>query len=151
MAKPYSADLRSRVLAAMEAGEPPSAVAGRFVVGRSTAYRWRHEQRREGRTTAKHAGGGKAPVIQGIVAEMLRQLVAERNDRTLAEYGNQLAERTGVRASTSMLCRAFQALRLPRKKEEPAGGRTGRRRGSGRSAGLARGVGEAGPEPAGVP
>ena len=40
MAGAYSTDLRSRVLAAVEAGESPEAAARRFAVGRSTAYRW---------------------------------------------------------------------------------------------------------------
>ena len=39
MAGAYSTDLRSRVLAAVEAGESPDAAARRFAVGRSTAYR----------------------------------------------------------------------------------------------------------------
>ena len=36
MAGAYSTDLRSRVLAAIEAGESPDAAARRFAVGRST-------------------------------------------------------------------------------------------------------------------
>ena len=40
MAGAYSTDLRSRVLAAVEAGESPEAAARRFAVGRSTVYRW---------------------------------------------------------------------------------------------------------------
>lgn len=125
MPKPYSDDLRSRVLAVMEAGERPSAAAQRFAVGRATTYRWRREQRQEGRTTARRPSSGKKPVIRDAVAETLRRLVEENNDRTLAEYGVQLAERTEVHASASMLCRAFQVLNLPRKKEEPARRRTG--------------------------
>ena len=40
MAGAYSTDLRSRVLAAVEAGESPDAAARRFAMGRSTVYRW---------------------------------------------------------------------------------------------------------------
>ena len=40
MAGPCSGDLRSRVLAAVEAGESVTATARRFAVGRSTAYRF---------------------------------------------------------------------------------------------------------------
>src|SRR3712207_2057989 len=40
MAGAYSTDLRSRALAAVETGESPEAVAQRFLVGRSTVYRW---------------------------------------------------------------------------------------------------------------
>src|SRR5690348_10657266 len=49
MAGAYSTDLRSRVLAAVEAGESPEMVAERFVVGRSTVYRWVAAARDEGR------------------------------------------------------------------------------------------------------
>jgi transposase len=37
----YSTDLRERVLVAVEAGEPADVVAERFLVGRSSVYRWR--------------------------------------------------------------------------------------------------------------
>jgi transposase len=36
----YSTDLRERVLRAVEAGESPEAVAARFMIGRSSVYRW---------------------------------------------------------------------------------------------------------------
>src|ERR1700745_2548990 len=58
MAGSYSADLRERVLAAVEAGATPGAAARRFAVGRSTAYRWAREARVEGRRVAKRLGGG---------------------------------------------------------------------------------------------
>jgi transposase len=58
MAGAYSTDLRSRVLAAVEAGESPDAAARRFAVGRSTAYRWVAAAREEGRRAAKPMGGG---------------------------------------------------------------------------------------------
>ena len=58
MAGSYSTDLRSRVLAAMEAGESPAAAAKRFAVGRSTACRWAQAARDEGRREAKRMGGG---------------------------------------------------------------------------------------------
>jgi len=39
--------------------------------------------------------------------------VAERNDATLAEYADRLAERTGVRRSASALCRALVCAAQP--------------------------------------
>ena len=58
MPKPYSADLRERVLLAGEAGLLPAIVARRFGVGLSTVYLWRQQARAEGRRCAKpHAGG----------------------------------------------------------------------------------------------
>ena len=58
MARAYSADLRERVLAAVEAGESPEVAARRFAVGRSTAYRWVTAAHDEGRRVAKRMGGG---------------------------------------------------------------------------------------------
>ena len=41
MPRPYSGDLRRRVVAAaQDGGYPPGAIARRFAVGRSTFYRW---------------------------------------------------------------------------------------------------------------
>ena len=59
MAGAYSTDLRSRVLAAVEAGESPEAAARRFAVGRSTAYHRAAAPREEGRRAAnKRMGSG---------------------------------------------------------------------------------------------
>src|SRR6478752_7709320 len=108
MPKPYSADLRERVLLAGAAGLPPAIVARRFGVGLSTVYLWRQQARAEGRRCAKpHAGG--------------RALVAERNDRTLDEYRELLAVRSGgPQVSRPTLCRALRRLGLWRKKRRCA-------------------------------
>jgi len=74
MAGPYSKDLRSRVLAAIEAGETPEAAAERFAVARSTAYRWAAAARDEGRREAKPMGGGPAPRIRGAAEAVMLEL-----------------------------------------------------------------------------
>ena len=51
--RPYSSDLRRRVLAACEEGERPSAVARRFQVARASVYLWLQHWRAEGRCQAK--------------------------------------------------------------------------------------------------
>src|SRR4051794_14913586 len=120
MPKPYSADLRERVLLAGEAGLPPAAVARRFGVGLSTVYLWR-QQAREGRRCAKPHGGGRAPGIDPAGEAILRALVSERNDRTLDEYREQLVARTGGRrVSRPTLCRALRRFGLWRKKRRCA-------------------------------
>src|SRR3954451_1867224 len=121
MPKPYSADLRERVLLAGEAGLPPAIVARRFGVGLSTVYLWRQQARAEGRRCAKPHGGGRARGIDAASEAILRALVDERNDRTLDEYAEQLAERTGEpRVSRLTLCRALRRLELWRKKRRYA-------------------------------
>ena len=118
MPKPYSADLRERVLLAGEAGLAPAMVALRFGVGLSTVYLWRQQARAEGRRCAKPHGGGRARGIDPAGEAIVRALVAERNDRTLDEYRERLAERTGgPRVSRPTLCRTLRRLGLWRKKD----------------------------------
>src|SRR3954454_17455859 len=92
---------------------------------------WLKLAREEGRRSPKPRRGGARPV--GGEAATLAALVAERNDATLAEYADRLAERAGVRRSPSALCRALKALGLGRKKRRsrpPSGiARTWPRRG----------------------
>jgi len=117
MPRPCSADLRERVLLAGEAGLPPTEVARRFGIGLSTVYLWRQQARAEGLRCAKPQGGGRALGIDPAGETILRALVAERNDRTLDEYGAHLAERTGrPPVSRPTLCRALRRLGLRRKK-----------------------------------
>jgi transposase len=144
MPKPYSTDLRERVLLAEAAGLPSAVVARRFGVGLSTVYLWRQQARAEGRRCAKPHGGGRAPGIDPAGEAILRALVSERNDCTLAEYAQGLAERTGrPRVSRPTLCRTLRRLGLWRKKRRcapvsriaPTSNRNGRSfaSGSGRS------------------
>src|SRR6186997_251416 len=121
MPNPYSADLRERVLLADVTGLSPAVVAARFGVGLSTVYLWRQQARAEGRRCAKPHGGGRALGIDPAGETILRALVAERNDRTLDEYGAHLAERSGrPPVSRPTLCRALRRLGLRRKKRRCA-------------------------------
>ena len=62
MPRPYSADLRERVLADCEAGLGRAAAARRYRLGERTVYRWLAEAHHEGRREAKpHAGGRRSP------------------------------------------------------------------------------------------
>ena len=106
----YSTDLRSRVLAAIEAGESPDAAARRFAVGRSTACRWAAAARDEGRREAKPMGGGPAPAIRGEAEAALRRMLAGTNHLTLAECSDRLAERTGVRVHPWTVGRALRRM-----------------------------------------
>src|SRR3982750_217036 len=118
MPKPYSADPRERVLLAGEAGLSPAIVARHFGVGLSTVYLWRQQARAEGRRCAKPHAGGRTLGIDAAGEAILRALVSEWNDRTLDEYREQLAARTGrPRVSRPTLCRALRRFGLWRKKK----------------------------------
>ena len=132
MPRAYSTDLRERALAACEAGEGrQSEIARLYKIGERTLSAWLRTAREEGRRAPRPRRGGRPPL--GGEREALAALVAGRNDATLAEYADLLAERTGVRRSPSALCRALRALGLVRKKRpsRPPSrtGRTSLRRG----------------------
>ena len=111
MARTYSPDLRGRVLAAVEAGESPDAVARRFAVGRSTAYRWMAAARDEGRRAAKPMGGGPPPAIEGEAEVALRRMLAGNgNHLTLAECRDRLAAEVGVRVHPWTVGRALRRM-----------------------------------------
>ena len=111
MAGAYSTDLRSRVLAAVAAGESPEAAARRFAVGRSTAYRWVAAARDEGRREAKRTGGGPAPAIRGEAEAALRRMLAGNdNHLTLAECRDRLAAEMGVRVHSWTVGRALRRM-----------------------------------------
>ena len=116
MPRAYSADLRERVLVACEEeGLSRAAAARRYRVGERTVYRWLHEAHHDGRRCAKPHAGGPRPRVAGG-EEVLHQLVATRNDATLAEQAELYEARTGRKLSPSTLCRAFRRLGLTRKK-----------------------------------
>ena len=116
MSRPYSADLRQRVLVACERHEGSRAeVARRFSVGVSTLHDWLRQAREEGRRVAKPARGGRPLLGGGEARAALERVLAERGDATLAELADGLAARTGRRWSPSALCRALKRLGWPRK------------------------------------
>ena len=114
--KPYSHDLRERVIAALEAGlESQFDIAETFAVSLSTVEKWWRCRRETGRCTALPHAGGRPRTLHGREA-FLRAEVKKQPDVTLEDLCARLAEAEGVRASPSMICRELQRLRLPRKK-----------------------------------
>ena len=98
MPRAFSTDLRERALAACEAGGGSQARGPRlFRMGERTLSGWLRAAREEGRRSPRPRRGGRPPL--GGEREALAALVAERNDATLAEYADLLAERAGVRRS----------------------------------------------------
>lgn len=118
MPRPYSADLRERALRACERAEASrAAIARRFEVAEATLYGWLKQDREEGRRAAKPHAGGPAPTIDAAGLEVVRGLVEEDSDATLAEYVERHAARTEQRVSLAVMCRTLrQRLGLTRKK-----------------------------------
>ncbi len=114
--KPYSLDLRERVLAA--AHEDPlsqAEIAKKFKIGLTTLEKWLRRQRQTGKSMPLPHGGGRARALQGCEA-LLRTALKQQPDATLDELCVRIAEAKGLRVSRSMMCRELQRLKLPRKK-----------------------------------
>ena len=151
MPKPYSSDLRERVLVACARGQLSRAkIAALFHVGESTLYRWLETWRSAGRREAKPHAGGPAPRLDAAALDELRAIVADANDLSLAEYATRLQERAGVTASGPTVSRALKKLGLPRKKD-PSGAGAGPARYCRRPGGLARRAGRHRPAAADLP
>jgi transposase len=83
MSKPYSLDLRKRVVAWVEAGASRYEAAERFDVSVSSAIRWVQRFVRFGSAAAKPIGGSTSPLEAH--AAWLLELIAKHPDLTLDE------------------------------------------------------------------
>lgn len=104
MAKPYSEDLRERVIAAVDAGASRREAAARFSVGISSAIRWVQRWRGTGSVAASPVGGSQSPLDRH--AEVLLGLIAAQPDLTLDEVRGLLADR-GIAGSRTAIWRFF--------------------------------------------
>jgi transposase len=95
MAQYVSADLRIRVIRAVEAGMSRNAAARRFGVSIASAVRWMDAYLRTGRTTAKPRGGDRRSGRIEAQAELLLEAVRETPDITLAELRERLIAERG--------------------------------------------------------
>jgi transposase len=124
MPAPYSLDLRTRVLAAVDAKDGTrAAIAARFQVSTAWIRRLVQRRRQTGSIAPRPHAGGPAPALGPDHHDRLRALVAQQPDATLAELRDRLAAPVG----RMTVARALKALRLPLKKS-PSGrpSRTGR-------------------------
>src|SRR5258707_10083179 len=96
--RPYSQDLRDRVLAAVDEGLTTRVVAARFSVSESWVRRLKQRRAATGETTPRPFGQGRVPFHRRHEAA-IRAAVAERPQRTLAELRAHL----GVRVQLSTL------------------------------------------------
>jgi transposase len=115
MATPVSADLRKRVVAAVEGGMSRRAAAAHFRVGASSAIRWVAQARETGEVTAKPQGGDRRSRAIEAQADRILALIAAKPDSTLEELKSALAA-DGHAFSISALSRFFQRRKITLKK-----------------------------------
>jgi transposase len=114
--KPYSQDLRERVIAALMAGDETQAeIAERYCLSKSTVEKWWYRWQDTHSCAALPQTHGPEPTL-GAYADFLRAEVKRQPDVTLAELCERVAAVHHVIASSSMMSRALQRLKLGRKK-----------------------------------
>jgi putative transposase len=92
MPKPYSNDLRERVVAAVEGGLSCQRAAAQFGVAASTAINWAKRVQETGSVEPGQMGGHRPRTIQGEHEVWLAARIRER-DFTLRGLVAELAER----------------------------------------------------------
>jgi transposase len=111
--KAYSMDLRTRVLAACDGGEPTKVVARTFGVSPAWVRRVKQHRRVRGDALPRKGGGSRGRKID---RDRLADLVRGQPDATLAE----LRDRLGVAVTVWSVCRALKQLGLSYKKSRSA-------------------------------
>ena len=115
MPKPLSFDLRSRVLAGVDAGLSCRRAAERFGVSVSSAIRWAALRRSDGDARPKPQGGDRLSHKTQAHAGPIRAVLIEVPDITLPELKARLAGQ-GAQVSVAALWRFCHRHKITRKK-----------------------------------
>ena len=115
--KPYSIDLRKRIIEAYENGEGTMRkLAKRFKVSLSFIQKLFKRYGATGRVEPKPPCSGPLPKLQGANILALRRLVEEDNSATLAELAERLKEQNGIEVSEPTISKTLRYLGYTRKK-----------------------------------
>ncbi len=115
MTAPLSADLRQRLVRAMEAGSSAREAARRFEVSASAAIKLMQRVRETGSAAPARIGGYRKPLLAGQ-EDLLRELTEARPGITLAGLQAELMAR-GIRAgSLTTIWATLRRLDLRHKK-----------------------------------
>lgn len=120
MSKPYSLDLRKRVVAAVGGGLSRRQAAMLFDVGVSTVIRWARRARETGSAAARPMGGDRRSLLVGEPRVWLLERVAAEPDLTLEELRDELAER-GIAVGYGTVWRFFEREAITFKKKRARG------------------------------
>jgi transposase len=126
MAKPYSLDLRKRVVAAVAAGASCRAAAKRFSVSVASVVKWAQRARKTGSPAAAPMGGRRPFALAGERDWVLARL-NEKPDLTLRALAAELEAR-GVAVSVTAVwsfC-AHEGLTFKKKPARQRAGSPGR-------------------------
>jgi transposase len=115
MVAPLSQDLRRRIVRAVESGSSIRQAAARYEVSPSAAVKLMRRVRETGSTAPARIGGHRRPILAPH-GELVRALVEEKADITLAEMQDELGRRGIVVRALSTIHHALRRMGLTRKK-----------------------------------
>ena len=119
MPRPYSNDLRARVIEEIEAGASRREVAEHYELSPSAVVIWAQRWEQTGSVAAKPSGGSISPLEQH--AEFLLGLIVERPDLTLDEIVAAMQKKR-IPGSRSAIWRFFERRNISYKKNVVRGG-----------------------------
>lgn len=111
MPKPYSYDLRMRIIYAVERGEQISKISRIYNVSRETIYQWARLKQVTGDIKAK-SGYQKGVNNKIKNLDNFKSFVAENKDKT----GIEMAKLWGTDISSATIYRYLQKINFSRKK-----------------------------------
>jgi transposase len=115
--KAYSADLRERVLRAVDEGKPRAQIIELFHISRATIKRYL-KQRRESGHGQPRAIPGRTPKRGAVLQANVAALLQDRSDARLEDYCQMWESRSGGKVSSSTMSRAIRAAGYTRKKRQ---------------------------------
>ena len=118
MSKALSLDLRTRVLAAVEAGATHREAGERFGVSPASVSRWRERKRQEGEPCPKALGGDRRSGRIEAHHEAVLTAMGSTQDATIEEVRHALA-RQGLTFGFGTIQRFFARHGITRKKRPP--------------------------------
>ncbi len=115
--KAYSVDLRRKIVESYDRGDKSqSSIGDSFGVSLSFVEKLLRRRRTTGDIAALPHGGGIKPRLDNDAVELLRLLVKEQPDATLAELCDEVEKQRGIRVSAPTMCTVLKKLDLGRKK-----------------------------------
>ena len=116
MTKPYSMDLRERVVAAVEnEGMTRHQAAARFGIAVSSAVKWVARYRKTGTAAPSKIGGYKPKTLRGLHADWLAARCQEK-DFTISQLVEELREIRGLKVDRRSVWEFLHAKGLSHKK-----------------------------------
>src|SRR5579871_4350274 len=115
--RPFSEDLRSRIVAARLDGAGTGEVSHLFRVSRSTVERLWNQHCRQGHVKPKQIGGYRRSILAEH-AGVLDRWINRKSDITLMELRERCREELGVRVGINALWHQLRRMGLSSKKND---------------------------------